>query len=159
MIQTMSPAGLAALTKKFEGLVLGVYPDPGSGGKPLTAGYGHTGPDVKPGMVVTQEQADAWLRADIAAAEATVRQLVTVQLTQHEFDALVDFEYNTGRLGSSSLLRKVNAGNFAAATAEFGRWTLAHGQVLAGLVARRRQEAAWFASADGLVQRTGGAHA
>lgn len=144
----MSGAGINMLTKKFEGLVLHVYADPGTGGTPFTAGYGHTGPDVKRGMVVTQPMADAWLRQDIAAAEAEVNRLVMPDLEQHEFDALVDFEFNTGRLAGSGLLRKVNASCFDAAMREFGKWTLAHGKQLAGLVARRQQEAAWFSTPD-----------
>jgi lysozyme len=144
----MSGAGIAALTKRFEGLVLHVYPDPGTGGAPWTAGYGHTGPDVKPGMAVTQAMADAWLKKDLAHAEARVCQLVIPDLSQHEFDALADFEYNTGRLESSTLLVKVNAQAFDAAMREFGKWVLAHGKKLNGLVQRREQEAAWFGTPD-----------
>lgn len=150
----MAPANMSAeareqLVKRFEGLVLSVYPDPGSGGAPWTAGYGHTGGDVAPGMKVTQEMADHWLSIDLAFAEKRVRALVTRAITQHEFDALVDFEYNTGHLHGSTLLKLVNAGDHDGALHEFGRWTLAQGVVLKGLVARREAEADWFDTEDG----------
>ena len=144
----MSAAGIAVLTKKFEGLKLCVYPDPATGGKPWTGGYGHTGPDVEPGMKVSQALANAWLASDLSRAEAEVNRLVTQQITQHEFDALVDFEYNTGKLAGSTLLAKINAGSFDAALRQFGRWTQAHGETLAGLVKRRTAEAGWFATPD-----------
>jgi lysozyme len=144
----MSEAGITVLTQRFEGCQLRAYPDPGTDAAPWTAGYGHTGPDVKPGMVVTQAQADAWLRADLARAEAEVARLVLPDLSQHEFDALVDFEYNTGALANSTLLAQINRQNFDAAMREFGRWQFANGKRLAGLVRRRQQEAAWFATPD-----------
>ena len=53
------------LIKSFEGLELRAYPDPATGGAPWTAGYGHTGADVRPGMAVTQEMANAWLDSDV----------------------------------------------------------------------------------------------
>jgi lysozyme len=140
----MSPEALAALTKRFEGLRLCVYPDPGPTGLPLTAGYGHTGDDVKAGMKVTQGRANAWLKADMAVAEKSVCHLVTQALTQNEFDALVDFEFNTGALEQSTLLKKVNEGLFDAAMREFARWKYAKGVVLAGLVTRRHAEGDWF---------------
>lgn len=61
---------LIADLKRDEGLRLKAYPDPLSGGEPWTIGYGHTGPDVRPGTVWTLAQADAALRADIAKHNA-----------------------------------------------------------------------------------------
>jgi len=134
------------LTEACEGLELKVYPDPGTDGAPWTAGYGHTGPDVAPGMVVTQALADEWLKADLQHAVSVVNQLVTVPLTQHQFDALVDFTFNcgAGNFKNSTLLRLVNQSQFALADAEFAKWVRAANQVLPGLVKRRKLEAAWF---------------
>lgn len=141
-----SEAGLQALTEAFEGCRLEAYPDPGTGGAPWTIGYGHTDPGVCRGMVISREQADKFLRADIAGAEAAVNRLVRVELNQQQFDALVDFAFNAGEhnLAGSHLLACVNAGDFAAADREFSRWVFGGGHKLPGLVRRRQAEAAWF---------------
>jgi len=140
-----SDQGLA-LTEHFEGLRLTAYQD--SVGV-WTIGYGHTGPDVKPGLTITQEQASALLLRDVAGAVAAVNRLVTVPLTQNQFDALVDFTFNLGHgnLASSTLLRELNAGNTAGAAAQFLVWVYAGGVQLPGLVKRRQAEAALFQSA------------
>lgn len=137
-----SDQGLA-LTEQFEGLQLTAYQD--SVGV-WTIGYGHTGPDVQPGLTITQEQASALLLQDAADAVAAVNRLVTVPLTQNQFDALVDFTFNEGQgnLASSTLLRELNAGNTAGAAAQFLVWVYAGGVQLPGLVKRRQAEAALF---------------
>lgn len=56
---------LRAQLQRDEGLRLTAYPDPKSGGAPWTIGYGHTGPEVRPGVTWTQAQADQVLDADI----------------------------------------------------------------------------------------------
>jgi len=113
-----------------------------------TIGYGHTGSDVRPGLTITQEQASALLQQDVAGAVAAVNRLVTVTLTQNQFDALVDFTFNEGQgnLASSTLLRELNAGNTAGAAAQFLVWVYAGGVQLPGLVKRRQAEAALFQS-------------
>jgi len=140
-----SDQGLA-LTEQFEGLRLTAYQD--SIGV-WTIGYGHTGPDVQPGLAITQEQAGALLLQDVAGAAAAVNRLVTVPLTQNQFDALVDFTFNAGQgnLASSTLLRELNAGNTAGAAAQFLVWVYAGGVQLPGLAKRRQAEAALFQSA------------
>ena len=142
----MSDAGRQRLTERFEGLKLCVYPDPGTGSTPLTAGYGHTGADVTLGMTVTQAQADEWLAQDLGSAESAVNRLVRVALTQDQFDACCDFCFNvgSGNFAGSTLLTMINNSDIDGADAQFGRWVYAHGQVLQGLVARRAQEAAAF---------------
>ncbi len=131
--------------KGYESLRLNAYPDPGTGGAPWTIGYGHTGPDVHPGETITREKATSLLRGDLAGAEAEVRKDVKVPVSQDQFDALVSFQFNTGALGSSTLLHKLNAGDYAGAHAEFGRWVHGGaGQVMPGLVTRRAQEARLF---------------
>jgi lysozyme len=134
-----SKSGLQ-LTERFEGCKLSAYQD--SKGV-WTIGYGHT-LGVKPGMTVTQGDAELWLQVDVKIAERTVNRLVRVTLTQPEFDALVDFEFNTGHLMGSTLLRLLNAGDFAGAAAQFERWDHAGGVELAGLLRRRQAEAEEF---------------
>lgn len=132
-----------ALTERFEGCKLVGYPD--IKGIP-TVGYGHTGPEVYIGMVITQLQAEQFLLNDIQHAVNCVNHLVTVQLTQPEFDAVVDLVFNigSGNFASSTLLKKLNAGDFPGAAAEFEKWAHAGGQVVAGLLRRRQAEEAEF---------------
>ncbi len=137
-----SPAGIALITH-FEGLRLIAYQD--SVGV-WTIGYGHTGPDVKPGLTITRQNAETLLANDLTRFEHGVQRLVTVPLNQNQFDALVSFSYNLG-LGSlqqSTLLKKLNAGDYPGAAAQFPRWNKAGGKVLPGLVARREAEATLF---------------
>ncbi len=138
---SLSQKGLD-LIKGFEGLRLNAYQD--SGGV-WTIGYGHTG-GVKPGDSISQAQAEQYLRQDTGSAQQAVRNAVKVPLTQNQFDALVSFTYNlgAGALQKSTLLKKLNAGDYAGAQAEFGKFVHAGGQVLQGLVRRRGEEAALF---------------
>lgn len=142
MSRKTGPRGLA-LIKSFEGLRLQAYTCPAG---VLTIGYGSTGPHVRPGMRITEQQADALLLSDLSRFEAAVTGAVRVPLTQAQFDALVSFTFNVGvaALRSSTLLRKLNAGDYAGAAAEFARWNKAGGKVLAGLTRRRAAERALF---------------
>lgn len=144
----ISQKGLA-LIKSFEGCRLEAYPDPGTGGDPWTVGYGHTGPEVAPGLMIDQEQADAYLRDDVAHFEECVAQAVINDVTQEQFDALVCFAFNVGckALAGSTLLRLVNAGNIQGAATQFERWNKAGGRVMAGLTRRRQAERDLFLSA------------
>lgn len=132
-----------ALTKSFEGLELKAYQD--SVGV-WTIGYGHTGTDVKRGLVITEPQADILLAADVAWAVTAVNKSVTSAINQNQFDAMVDFTFNLGAANftSSTLLRLVNAGDFTGAAAQFIRWNKAKGKVLAGLTRRRQAETDLF---------------
>ena len=137
----ISKAGLD-LIKQFEGLYLKAYRCPA--GVP-TIGYGHTA-GVAMGQTITQQQADDYLRRDVRQFERAVARLVTVPLTQGQFDALVSFAFNLGEgaLAQSTLLRLLNAGDYAGAAAQFERWNKAGGRVLPGLVRRRAAERALF---------------
>lgn len=107
-----------------------------------TIGYGHTR-GVKMGDVCTREEAEQFLREDVSLCESCVNSHVTfLQLTQGEFDALVDFCFNLGcgALASSTLLKKLNTGDVAGAAGEFEKWDHAGGKVLAGLLRRRLEE-------------------
>lgn len=143
----ISEVGLE-LIRKYEGCKLAAYPDPGSGGAPWTIGYGHTGNDVYPGLQITQDQADEFLRRDIIWVEKCINNSVKVELTQNQFDALCSFVYNLGcaALGKSTLLNKLNAGDDQGAAKEFGKWVKASGRILAGLVARRQAEEETFST-------------
>ena len=139
MTRHINPAGLA-LIKEYEGYVGHAYLD--TGGVP-TIGYGHTR-GVQMGQKCTPEQAEVWLREDLASAEADVSKLVKVPLTDNQFSALVSFTFNLGgaQLGKSTLLKLLNAGNYAAAGSQFQFWVFDNGKKLAGLIKRRAAEAA-----------------
>lgn len=132
-----------AFTEKFEGLRLTAYQD--SVGV-WTIGCGHTGSDVHPGLTIAHEQARALLLKDVESAVATVNRLVTVRLTQNQFDALVDFVFNAGagNFAGSTLLRDLNAGNYAGAAAQFSKWVHAGSQILPELVERRKADQLLF---------------
>jgi len=146
-----SDKGLA-LIKQSEGFRGNAYPDPATGGKPYTIGNGTTvypsGMPVKLGDKVTEQQADAYLRNDVKKFEAAVSNVVKVKLTQGQFDALVSFTYNVGpaNMASSTLIKKLNAGDVKGAANEFLRWNKAAGKVMAGLTTRRAAERALFLS-------------
>lgn len=134
-----------ALIRASEGIRLFAYRD--STGV-WTIGYGHTGNDVTPGLMITGIQADALLRQDVAVCERAVTALVKVPLTQGQFDALVDFVFNLGAasLRQSKLLRLLNASDYVGASSQFIRWNKAGGKVLAGLTKRRLAEQQLFLS-------------
>jgi lysozyme len=108
------------------------------------------------GMIVTEEEGKAMFRKELSLHEAAVRRLVTVDLTQGQFDALVSFSYNvgTGALENSSLLKKLNKGDHAGACKEFAKWDKATVKgkkvALRGLTIRRANEAAMFATREEL---------
>ena len=138
-----SEAGIA-LIKEYEGCKLTAYKCPAG---VWTIGYGHTAaagePIVSEGMRITAVEATNILKRDLNKFEQGVNQAVMVELAQNEFDALVSFAFNVG-LGAfqrSTLLRKLNAGDFAAVPGELMKWTKAGGKELPGLVRRRRAEA------------------
>ena len=143
----MSQGGLDNLLKKFEGCKLKAYRCPAG---ILTIGYGHTSaagdPDVHDGMTITQDEAESILKNDLVKYEQPVANMVKVPLEQNQFDVLVDFAYNAGvgALKSSTLLKRVNAGDFDAVPDELMKWTKGGGKVLPGLVRRRQAESAWW---------------
>lgn len=138
----LSAAGLALLMKS-EGFRATLYKDVAGF---ATIGYGHrvtsTDPDFSGG--ITEEYARDLLEQDVSLAEQQVEHMVTVPLAQGQFDALVDFTFNlgAGRLGSSTLLKLLNQGDYAGAAAQLVRWDRAGGQELEALKARRLAELA-----------------
>lgn len=137
----LSAAGFVAI-KQSEGLSYTAYPDPGTGGAPWTICYGHTGPEVYPGLKVTQAQCDTWLREDVREAEDALRKHVRVPLRQGQWDAYVSFIFNVGepKFAASTMLRKLNRGDYVGSCKEFPKWVYANKRVLKGLVVRRYEE-------------------
>lgn len=135
-----------ALIKQFEGCRLKAYPDPGTGGDPWTVGWGATGPDIHPGTVWTQDQADNRLLLDVTRFARGVSKLITVPVTEGQLAACISISYNIGlrAFGGSTLLRLLNSGDYAGASGQFARWSKAGGKVLPGLVRRRSAERALF---------------
>ncbi len=135
--------------KRFEGLRNEAYYDPAG---VLTIGYGHTGPDVKPGDVISKYWAEHLLKADLYDVEKAVDDL-KVAITQPQFDALVSFAFNLGigRLMRSTLLKTIKeGGSRSAIRREFKKWVYAGGQKLKGLEQRREWEAGRFFDPDEL---------
>jgi lysozyme len=156
-----SPAGIA-LIKQFETCRLAAYPDPRTGAAPWTVGWGATGPEIAPGTIWEQSQADARLMIDIGVAEAIVAKAATVPLTQGQFDALVSIVFNVGpgspykdgivRLKDgrpSTLLRLLNAGDYDGAADQFLYWISPGSSVENGLKRRRTAERCMFLSVPG----------
>jgi lysozyme len=137
----LSAEGLDLL-KRSEGFRVRTYPD--VSGFP-TIGYGHRllHPESFPNGIDEQQAAEI-LTVDVRDAEQAIERLVRVQLTQGQFDALVDFCFNlgAGRLGSSTLLKVLNLGRYDDAAEQLLRWDQAGGQENAGLKARREAELA-----------------
>ena len=137
--------------KEWEGLRLKAYRDQAG---VLTIGYGHTSvsgePEVKAGMVITEQQAELILKQDLAKFEFRVNTLVKVPLTDNQFAALVSFDFNTGALHNSTLLKKLNKGDYDAVPVELARWVKAtvNGKKVTsrGLVNRRSAEIGLWAS-------------
>lgn len=89
---------------------------------------------------ITEAQAEALFQKDLAPRERRVASLVKVPLTQAQFDTLVSFEFNTGALASSTLLRRLNEGQYASVPQQLGRWIYDDGVRSQGLYNRRQKE-------------------
>ena len=140
-----SKEGLA-LIKKFEGCRLEAYR---CSANVLTIGYGHTG-GVLETDVITQDDADRLLEQDIAKFEKYVNVNVAVELNQNQFDALVAWTFNlgVGNLRQSTMLRKLNEGDYQSVPSEMNRWNKAGGKTLDGLIRRRKAEGLLFESKE-----------
>ena len=130
------------LIKHFEGCELNAYKCPAG---VWTIGYGHI-KGVSEGMSITQEQAEQMLLDELKEYENYINELVTVNLSQNQFDALVSWVYNLGpaNLQSSTLLKVLNSGDYSGVPAQIERWNKAGGKVLEGLIRRREAESALF---------------
>jgi lysozyme len=150
----MTDEGLA-LIKRFEGFRSKAYRDATG---IWTVGYGHTSmagsPAVAAGFTVTRQQAGEILAADVEKFARQVEASLLVTLTDNQFAALVSFAYNVGigNFRGSSVLRAVNARDFAAVPRRLQLWNKAGGRVLPGLVARRAAEAQLFLKDDAVLR-------
>jgi lysozyme len=119
----------------------------------LTIGYGHTNAAADPlkctrGTRITLAQALTVLANDLAPVETLVTKAVKVPITQHQFDALVSFVFNTGKLTGTGLLGQLNAKNYGKVPDEFMKWVKSKGQTLRGLVRRRQAEVHLWSTPD-----------
>jgi len=151
MAGTVNKAALDLIVE-FEGLRTSAYPDPAHGWSVPTIGIGHTSaagkPEVYMGMKITEAEAYEILERDLAEFADHVRRVVKVPLTDNQFGALTSFTFNLGmgNLNRSTLLKKLNAGDYEGAADEFKKWDRAGGKKLKGLARRRAAEAALFRS-------------
>jgi len=152
------------LIESFEGLILQSYDDANdkvihegeTAHGTLTIGYGHTSaagsPKVFPGMRISAVQADQILANDLSKVETTVNRLVKVPVTSNQYSALGSFEFNTGSLGRSSVLFKLNNKDYKGACDAFMLYTKGriNGQLvhMDGLTRRRKAEQALFNKKD-----------
>lgn len=111
-----------------------------------TIGYGHTGKDVHPDLVITQQQAERLLINDLGKFCDAVSRLVKVPVNDNQYAALVSLCFNIGEgnFAKSTLLKKLNKKDYAGAALEFEKWNRGGGKVLAGLVKRRAEERRLF---------------
>ena len=141
-----SQSGIS-LIKGFEGKRLNAYDD---GVGVWTIGFGTikypNGVRVKKGDTCTEAQAESYLKNDLVKFENAINRLVKVPLNQNQFDALASFTYNLGEtnLSNSTLLKKLNAKDYAGTADQFLRWNKAGGKVMNGLTRRREAERILF---------------
>lgn len=145
-----------SLVKRFEGLVTRAYKCPAGY---LTVGYGHTGKDVVPFMIITEEEAERLLHKDLAKFASKISfslEQDKIKVNQNQFDALCSFAFNLGysALVFSTLWKKLKAGDYTGASDEFLKWVYITKNVngekikirLKGLETRRNAERDLFLS-------------
>ncbi|MCK1501511.1 lysozyme [Bradyrhizobium sp. 188] len=168
----LSQAARNRLTEPWEECVLYVYDDKvpkrringrlaypewdgGAVHGTLTIGFGHTdaagGLKIRQGLRLTREQADELLSADIAPCERAVARALKVEVTQHQFDAVVDTYFNCPS-GALAAVKLINAGRPEAVPAKLLQYIYSKGERMQGLVNRRNAEIAWFNTPDGAEQ-------
>ena len=126
------------LIKHFESLQLKAYK---CSANVWTIGYGHT-KNVKEGDRICEDQANCFLMQDLYSVERAIIRLVKVKINQNQFDALCSLIFNIGVLAfnKSTLLAKLNTGDYVGAAEQFRRWNKVNNVVMAGLVRRRQAE-------------------
>jgi GH24 family phage-related lysozyme (muramidase) len=133
------------LIKQWEGLRLEAYLCPAG---VWTIGYGHTGPSVKPGLKITEADAEALLLSDVERFARAVDTWIKVKLSNNQRCALISFTFNVGigALQESTLRKRLNNGEDAVKVAmeELPRWNKGDGKILEGLVRRRKAEVDLF---------------
>ncbi|MFD2112567.1 glycoside hydrolase family protein [Thiorhodococcus fuscus] len=145
-----------AMIKQFEGLNLNAYWDHAG----YSIGYGHQSPEIKVGMRIDLDQAEKYLKEDVAKFEDVVRSVVTVSLSDSQAAALTSLAYNIGEgaFSNSTLVKLLNLGDYEAAAGEFDKWTkvTVNGlkQTSDALVRRRDLEEEVFRGAGSLSAAT-----
>lgn len=145
--------------KRWEGLKLTAYPDPGSrDGTPWTIGFGHVSDGhmkVYRGLTISPAQAEAALEYDLNETAAAISDLVKVELTDNQFGALVSFAFNVGisAFAKSTMLKRLNKGDYAAVPQQMARWIYNDGKPMDGLVNRRAAEAGLWAKGEFVTSR------
>lgn len=134
------------LIKSFEGLRLRSYRDAVG---IWTIGYGTTR-GVRPGMTITEAEAETFLQQDLVRFEEAISDALRVPVNDNQFSALACFTYNVGpgAFRSSTLLKLLNQSNIYGAADQFPRWNKAGGRPLAGLTRRRKAERLLFLGQD-----------
>ena len=164
----LSAEARAKLTEPWEECVLFVYDDkvarryidgrlqyPEWDGGPvrgtLTVAIGHTDaagpPKIYQGMRLTRERADQIFEADIAPCERRVNSLLRREITQHQFDMLVDLDFNCPS-AVTRVMPYVNRGDWASVHRIMGQFVYSKGERMLGLVHRRTAEIAWSETPD-----------
>jgi lysozyme len=141
----MTPKGKQILTMAFEECRLTAYQDPGG---IWSVGWGHTGPDVSPGLVITQWRADLLLDEDLSRIEQDLLRHVIRPFSPRQWDAVLDLAYNTGpnSVIVQAVLTHHNAGDEWSAILSFAGYMFSGAVFLPGLARRRVAEAAWYTS-------------
>jgi len=136
-VKTISIVGVAMICA-FEALKLTPYRDVVG---VWTDGWGNT-KNVVPGRVITERKAAEDLSTHVTTMRAQIDRCVKVPLNQNQSDAFISFTYNVGPAAfcRSTLVRKLNAGDYDGACNELSKWVFAGGKRLNGLVKRREQE-------------------
>jgi lysozyme len=140
------------LIESFEGWSPVWYPDPAHGWKVPTLGFGHTDAAGEPKYAATKNktytkaEGREILRRDLKKYADAISSQVKVPLNANQYGALVSWCYNVGpgNTGKSTLIKKLNAGDYKAVPSELAKWNKAGGKVLAGLTRRRKAEGDLF---------------
>lgn len=143
-IEQWEESGVPVLTARWDAL-----------GRCWEIGFGHTSaaglPRVYPGMTITAAEADNILSSDLASVEADMAHHITANLNQNQIDAVGSFDFNTGGLDKSGVLRSINSGKLSDVPADLLLWCHAGGAFVQGLYNRRKAEGALFLSTGGLA--------
>ena len=134
----LSAAGLIGIIG-YEGYSERAYiPVPGD---VPTIGFGTT-ENVIMGQTITPTTALRRAVSDISKKESAIKRCVKVPLFQHEYDAYTSLAYNIGEgaFCKSTLVAKLNLGDYSGACAEISRWNKVKGRVVTGLTNRRAEE-------------------
>lgn len=160
------PPDCVEFIRRKEGKRLKAYRDPGGYALP-TIGYGHTKgvtvADVENGRTITDAKAEEFLYEDIEDALEVIRKSVKVELTPYQLGAITSFVFNVGHGRAttkttpgkdgfvvlkngkpSTMLSRLNAGDYDAAAEQFSKWVYAGGKRMPGLISRRSEEAVFF---------------